>query len=158
MIATPSSTQELRHSLGPTVTYVIMGAIAQCLMIAFYLKHLDTGFLIIGGIFWLFVAYKIASFRLYRVKFNDNSVSKRPFGSFKWETLPFGSITRIKIRGFSPDLKGRSSQLPTSRIEFYAKSSDPFAVSLTHFQHPDIRALLNQLRSARPDLEMPFIR
>lgn len=150
-----SGTVELRHSQGPTVTYLVMGAAFQLVMWIPYSKHGDPTSLYLGAIFWLYVIYKIASFHLYRVRFDEFGVSKRPFGTFRWQTIPFKDISRVEIRRLKPTLRGKDGQLPTSRLELQSRSREPFAVSLTHFKMTDIQALLDRLGRERPELTLP---
>jgi hypothetical protein len=155
--ATRSSILELRHSTAPFVTYVVMGAVFQVIMWLPYHRHSDTGGLYLSAVFWLFVIYKIVSFRWYRVRVNQRSVSKRPFGTLKWETIEFSDIARVERRRLNPSFRENNSQLPTSRLELWTRSGRLFAVSLVHFRAADIQELLNRIKRERPELELPSL-
>jgi hypothetical protein len=112
---------------------------------------------IAGALFWLYVIYKIASFSLYKARLFDGAISVRPFGTFKWKSLPVSSIDRVQVERLRPNFSGTDKQLPTSRLEFQGQGHELVAISLKHFRQDDLRRLLSAMKAARPDLNLPTV-
>lgn len=133
-----------------------MGSAFQAGMWILYQKQGDSNFLVAAAIFWLYVVYKIASFRLYRVRVEGLAISKRPFGTLQWQTLSFADVDRVEVRRLSPRF-GAGSQVPTSRLELHARTGETFPVSLVHFDRSDLEELLRRIKCARPELKVPAL-
>jgi hypothetical protein len=152
-------TFELKRSGGPSVTYLIIGCLMQSGLIYLFLRgdFAATDVLLCSIVVWLFVGFHVASFWLYKARLIHGVIGVRPFGTFKWKSLPISAIDRVQVKRLSPDFSRGDRQLPTSRLEFEGRGRELVAMSLKHFERDDLRRLLSAVGQARPDLDLPSI-
>jgi hypothetical protein len=153
MVVTMSDIFRLRHTLSPSIMWIVMlGGVDMLLLYAMISEH-AFNWNIIGTIALISsMAIFIVSLNLrYTITWIGNAIVQTAFGLPK-TTIKLTDITKIRFE-ISDTRTLFKANRPYNRVAIYGKNKF-VDVSMKHFKIEDIRKLVAAIRRTRPDLPM----